>query len=205
MSTIGIDLGTTNTVVAMVYDDGPQVVPRGEPRLIPSVVGFEKRTVGTPTVVGEAAARMEAGEGLAAVRSIKRLMGRTYDAAVEEGSEDFFLSERTGRLVKALGGDLQVAVNAGWPEAKRFWPAEISAHVLREAKAHAERCLKRKVEAAAITVAAYFRHPHACPAEVSWATCSTSPARPRSRSRAWSASAWTSRSSSSTGAAARST
>jgi molecular chaperone DnaK (HSP70) len=158
MSTVGIDLGTTNTVVAMVYDDGPHVVPRGAPYLIPSVVGFERGTVGAPTAVGETADRM--GPGLAAVRSIKRLMGRTYEQAIEEGSEDFFGSTGAGRLVKALGGDLQLEVNAGWSESKRLWPHEISSHVLREAKAHAERCLKRPITAATITVPAYFGDPH---------------------------------------------
>lgn len=158
MSAVGIDLGTTNTVVAMVYDDGPHVVPRGTPRLIPSVVGFERGTAGVPTVVGEKADRM--GAGFAAVRSIKRLMGRRYEQAIEDGSEDFFRSPTTGRLVEALAGDLQVEVNPGWTEARRFWPYEISASILREAKAHAERCLKRPVTEAAITVPAYFGDPH---------------------------------------------
>jgi molecular chaperone DnaK (HSP70) len=158
MSAIGIDLGTTNTVVAMVYDDGPHVVPRGTPRLIPSVVGFDRGTPGVPVAVGEKADRM--GEGFAAVRSIKRLMGRRYEQAIEDGSEDFFRSPKTGRMVEALAGDLQVEVDAGWPEPRRFWPHEISASILREAKAHAERCLKRPVTEATITVPAYFGDPH---------------------------------------------
>lgn len=153
-TTIGIDLGTTNTVVAMVYDDGPHVMPRGGGVVIPSVLGFERGTSGTPRV-GDEADRMPA-----AVRSIKRLMGRTYQAAIEEGSDRFFASDGGGRLVRALAGDLQVEVNAGWPQAKRFWPHEISAHILREARAHAERCLKRPVTGATITVPAYFGDPH---------------------------------------------
>src|SRR5215510_11488540 len=126
--TVGIDLGTTNTVVAMVYDDGPHVMPRGSGAVIPSVVGFERGSSGPPKV-GDEADRMGS-----AIRSIKRLMGRTYEADIEEGSDHFFASDGGGRLVRALAGDLQLEVNAGWPHPKRFWPAEISAHVLREAK-----------------------------------------------------------------------
>jgi molecular chaperone HscA len=154
MSTIGIDLGTTNTVVAMVYDDGPHVMPRGGGVIIPSVVGFERGTTGAPKV-GDEADRMASS-----IRSIKRLMGRTYEAAIEEGSDQFFASDGGGRLVRALGGDLQVEVDAGWPQPRRFWPHEISAHILREARAHAERCLKRPVTGATITVPAYFGDPH---------------------------------------------
>ncbi|HET9317830.1 MAG TPA: Hsp70 family protein, partial [Vicinamibacteria bacterium] len=153
-TTIGIDLGTTNTVVAMVYDDGPHVMPRGGGVIIPSVVRFEPGSSGPP-VVGEEAERMPA-----AIRSIKRLMGRTYEGAIEEGSERFFASDEGGRLARALAGDLQLEVNAGWPQPKRFWPHEIQAHILREAKAHAERCLKRPVTGATITVPAYFGDPH---------------------------------------------
>ena len=155
MSTIGIDLGTTNTVVAMVYDDGPHVMPRGGGLIIPSVVRFEGGSTGPP-VVGEVAERMPA----AAIHSIKRLMGRTYAGAIEEGSERFFASDEGGRLARALAGDLQLEVNAGWPQPKRFWPHEIQAHILREAKAYAERCLKRPVTGATITVPAYFGDPH---------------------------------------------
>jgi molecular chaperone DnaK (HSP70) len=153
-TTIGIDLGTTNTVVAMVYDDGPHVIPRGGGAVIPSVVRFDRTSAGPPSV-GDEADRMPA-----AIRSIKRLMGRTYEGAIEEGSERFFASDEGGRLVRALAGDLQLEVSAGWPQPKRFWPHEIQAHILREAKAHAERCLKRPVTGATITVPAYFGDPH---------------------------------------------
>ncbi len=153
-TTIGIDLGTTNTVVAMVYDDGPHVMPRGSGVIIPSVVGFERGSTGPPKV-GDEADRMPA-----AIRSIKRLMGRTYEGAIEEGSERLFAGGGGGRLVQALAGDLQLEVNAGWPQPKRFWPHEIQAHILREARAHAERCLKRAVTGATITVPAYFGDPH---------------------------------------------
>ena len=152
---IGIDLGTTNTVVAMVYDDGPHVMPRGSGAIIPSVVGFERGTTGAPRV-GDEADRM----GARAIRSVKRLMGRTYETAIEEGSERFFASDGGGRLVRALAGDLQLEVDAGGPQPKRFWPHEISGHILREAKAHAERCLRRTVTGATITVPAYFGDPH---------------------------------------------
>src|SRR5689334_17361454 len=98
MARIGIDLGTTNTVVAMVYDDGAHVVPRGRGRVIPSAVFF--RGPGD-VVVGEEAEKWLA-EGRV-VRSVKRLMGRTYAEAVREGSEAYFRSEGSVRLVRRGG------------------------------------------------------------------------------------------------------
>lgn len=153
MARIGIDLGTTNTVVAMVYDDGAHVVPRGRGRVIPSAVFF--RGPGD-VVVGEEAEKWMA-EGRV-VRSVKRLMGRTYAEAVREGSEAYFRSEGSVRLVRRGGSDLGLAIGDRNPET--LWPHEVSAWVLREARAHAEKALGRTVEAAAITVPAYFRDSH---------------------------------------------
>jgi molecular chaperone HscA len=153
MARIGIDLGTTNTVVAMVYDDGAHVVPRGRGRVIPSTVFFRgPRDV----VVGEEAEKWMA-EGRV-VRSVKRLMGRTHTEAVREGSEAYFRSEGSVRLVRRGGSDLGLAIGEG--DGQTLWPHEVSAWVLREARAHAEKALGRKVAAAAITVPAYFRDSH---------------------------------------------
>jgi len=73
MARVGIDLGTTNTVVAMVYDDGAHVVPRGRGRVIPSAVFFRWEKGEGDVVVGEEAEKWMA-EGRVA-RSVKRLTG----------------------------------------------------------------------------------------------------------------------------------
>src|SRR5262245_60031620 len=159
MARIGIDLGTTNTVVAMVYDDGPHVVPRGRGRLIPSAVFFRWEQGPSDVVVGEEAERWMA-EGRV-VRSVKRLMGRTYAEAVQENSAKYFAHDQgTVRLVRRGGHALGLEIHRPEAEPRVMWPHEVSAWVLREAKAHAERCLERTIEVATVTVPAYFRDPH---------------------------------------------
>jgi molecular chaperone DnaK (HSP70) len=158
MALIGIDLGTTNTVAALTYDDGPHVIPRGEGRVIPSVVYYRWESGLDDVVVGQDAEKWEA-DGTA-LRSVKRLMGRTYDEALREGSGRYF-STNGGpvRLVRRGERDLGLEVRRRRREAV-LWPHEVSAHVLRTARRHAESCLKRAVDGAAITVPAYFRDPH---------------------------------------------
>jgi molecular chaperone DnaK (HSP70) len=155
---IGIDLGTTNTVAAMVYDDGPHAVPRGHGRLIPSAVFYRWEKGESDVVVGEDAERWMA-EGRV-VRSVKRLMGRTHAEALAEGSAKYFSTgQGTVRLVRRGGLDLGLEVGSGSKQAL-LWPHEVSAWVLREAKAHAERSLGCPIEGATVTVPAYFRDPH---------------------------------------------
>ena len=211
MARIGIDLGTTNSVVAMVYDDGAHVVPRGRGRVIPSAVFFRGRD-GSDVVVGEEAERWMA-EGRV-VRSVKRLMGRTHAQALAEKSDRYF--PPTGgsvRLVRRGENDLGLALGDG-AGTLTLWPHEVSAWVLREARAHAERGLGRAIEAAAITVPAYFRDAHR-----GGDARRRAPGRPRGvgrpagrarrrrrwRSRRWWASGRVSRCWWWTGAAARST
>ena len=98
MARIGIDLGTTNSVVAMVYDDGAHVVPRGRGRVIPSAVFFRGRD-GSDVVVGEEAERWMA-EGRV-VRSVKRLMGRTHAQALAEKSDEVLPAHRRQRAAGA--------------------------------------------------------------------------------------------------------
>ncbi|HSB60896.1 MAG TPA: Hsp70 family protein, partial [Vicinamibacteria bacterium] len=105
MLRVGIDLGTTNSLVAMVYDDGPHVVPRGRGRIIPSVVHFRGEAGPADVLVGEEADNLE--EGLRVVRSVKRLMGRTFDEAEREGSHRYFrLDGEDVRLVRRGDHDL---------------------------------------------------------------------------------------------------
>jgi actin-like ATPase involved in cell morphogenesis len=159
MARVGIDLGTTNSLLAMVYDDGPHVVPRGTGRIIPSVVHYRWDAGDDDVVVGEEADNLE--DGLRVVRSIKRLMGRTYEEAEREGSREYFRPDGEDvRLVRRGDHDLGLEVRKPGREPRTFWPQEVSAHVLREARRHAETSLGRPVEGAVITVPAYFRDPH---------------------------------------------
>ena len=139
---IGIDLGTTNTVAAIAGDKGPEVLRAadGAP-LLPSVVHY--RTDGT-VEVGEAALAALTGDPGAVVASIKRLMGR--------GPED----------VRRLAGHLpfEIIPGAGMVRLKirdrQLTPVEISAEILRGAKARAEQSLGRPVSKVVVTVPAYF-------------------------------------------------
>lgn len=158
MTLIGIDLGTTNTLAAMVYDDGPHVIPRGEGRIIPSVVYFRWESGADDVVVGRDAEKWEA-DGTA-IRSAKRLMGRTYEEALREGSDRYFPADaEEACLVRRGEHDLGLRVRRRHREAL-VWPHEVGARVLAEARRHAEACLQRDVEGAVITVPAYFRDPH---------------------------------------------
>jgi len=157
MARIGIDLGTTNTVVALVYDDGPHVVPRGRGRIIPSVVHFRGEDGDADIVTGEEADRFESGTRV--VRSVKRLMGRTHDEALSEGSAKFFPPDAGSvRLVRRGRADLGLHLVGA--DGRVVWPHEVSAHVLREAKRHAEAVLQTTVDTAVVTVPAYFGGPH---------------------------------------------
>ena len=143
MARIGIDLGTTNSVVAMVYDDGAHVVPRGRGRVIPSTVFFRGKGGADDVVVGEEAERWMA-EGRV-VRSVKRLMGRTYAEALAEKSDKYFRpSGGSVRLIKRGENDVGLAIGDEG-RAQTLWPHEVSAWVLREARAHAERSLGRAI------------------------------------------------------------
>jgi len=143
---IGIDLGTTNTVVAISSDSKPEVVrgERGE-TLIPSVVAYAKD--GT-VVVGEVARRHLLDAPETVVSSIKRLMGRgVEDIKAVAGSLPYDIAP----AVAGEGGMVRLAISG-----RRLSPVEISADILRAAKARAEASLGRAVERAVITVPAYF-------------------------------------------------
>ncbi len=143
---IGIDLGTTNTVVAISSDSKPEVVrgERGE-TLIPSVVAYGRD--GT-VVVGEVARRHLLDAPETVVSSIKRLMGRGVDDLKSvAGSLPYDIAPAAADE----GGMVRLAVSG-----RRLSPVEISADILRAAKARAEASLGRTVERAVITVPAYF-------------------------------------------------
>jgi molecular chaperone DnaK len=118
---IGIDLGTTNSVVAVMEGGTPVVIPNQEgSRLTPSVVGFTKDG---EILVGQIAKRQAVTNPENTVSSIKRFMGRRYDEVTEE------IKKVPYKVVKAPNGDARVEIRG-----KQYSPAEISAMILRKLK-----------------------------------------------------------------------
>ncbi len=140
---IGIDLGTTNSVVAVVEGGNPTVIANQEgSRLTPSVVAFTKEG---ETLVGQVAKRQAITNPENTVFSIKRFMGRRHEEVVQE------IKLVPYKAVKASNGDARVEIRG-----KVHSPPEISAMVLRKLKEAAEAYLGEKVSQAVITVPAYF-------------------------------------------------
>ncbi|MGD2058941.1 MAG: molecular chaperone DnaK [Anaerolineales bacterium] len=142
---IGIDLGTTNSVVAVMEGGDPTVIPTAEGgRLLPSVVAFSKSG---ERMVGQTAKRQAVVNSENTVYSIKRFIGRHYDEVEEERK---MVSYET---VKGPAGDVRVKIPA---TGKEYAPQEISAMVLAKLKQDAEAYLGEAVTQAVITVPAYF-------------------------------------------------
>src|SRR3990170_4244024 len=140
---IGIDLGTTNSVVAVLEAGDPVVIPNAEGgRTTPSVVAFAKNG---ERLVGQVAKRQAVTNPENTVFSIKRFMGRKYSEVSEEQKMVPY------KVVEAQNGDARVSV-----EGKLYSPPEISAMVLQKLKDSAEQHLGEKVKKAVITVPAYF-------------------------------------------------
>src|SRR6266581_3236465 len=140
---IGIDLGTTNAVVAVMEGGDPVVIPNAEGgRLTPSVVGFTKDG---ERLVGQIAKRQAVTNPQNTVFSIKRFMGRKMSEVKEEAARVPY---------KVVGGPNDVAMVE--VQGKRYTPPEISAMILQKMKQTAEDYLGYKVEKAVITVPAYF-------------------------------------------------
>jgi molecular chaperone DnaK len=140
---IGIDLGTTNSVVSVMEGKEAKVIPNAEGnRLTPSVVAFTDKG---ETVVGEPARRQAITNPTKTIYSIKRFMGRRHN---EVASEEKIVP------YKVVGGpEDYVKVEVG---NKDYTPPEISAYILRKLKEAAESYLGHKVNKAVITVPAYF-------------------------------------------------
>jgi len=140
---IGIDLGTTNSVVAVMEGGEPKVIVNEEgSRLTPSVVAFTKDG---EILVGQVAKRQAITNPENTIYSIKRFMGRRYDEVTEE------IKMVPYKVVRAPNGDARVEVMG-----KQYSPPEISAMILRKLKQSAEAYLGEKVTDAVITVPAYF-------------------------------------------------
>ncbi|MDD5141336.1 MAG: molecular chaperone DnaK [Verrucomicrobiales bacterium] len=144
---LGIDLGTTNSCMAVMDSGEPLVLENSEgKRTTPSVVAFTKSG---ERVVGDAAKRQAVTNSRNTVYSIKRFMGRKFDEVQEE------IKRVPYKVVKAANGDVAVEVEVdGKP--KQFSPPEISAMILSKLKADAETRLGEKITQAVITVPAYF-------------------------------------------------
>ncbi|MFM2097834.1 MAG: hypothetical protein RIT06_462 [Chloroflexota bacterium] len=144
---IGIDLGTTNSVVAAMVGGEPTVISSSEGgRTVPSVVGFVK---GGERVVGQLAKRQAVTNPKNTVFSIKRFMGRRYDDA--EVTKTKLLVPYTIEKDGASDG-VRVKIDGG----TSFTPPEVSAMILQKLKADAEAFLGEKITEAVITVPAYF-------------------------------------------------
>ncbi|MFN2239129.1 MAG: molecular chaperone DnaK [Thermoanaerobaculia bacterium] len=140
---IGIDLGTTNSVVAVMEGGEPKVIVNAEgSRITPSVVGFARNG---ERLVGQVAKRQAVTNPENTVFSIKRFMGRKFGEVNEEMKMVPYKVER------ASNGDVRIAI-----EGKEFPPPEISAMILQKLKQAAEDYLGEKVDRAVITVPAYF-------------------------------------------------
>jgi molecular chaperone DnaK len=141
---IGIDLGTTNSAVAVMEGGSPKVIPTAEGRnLIPSIVAFK----GEETLVGDSAKRQMVMNSQSTIHSAKRFMGRKFNDKVVQNA----LKHIAYDIVE--GKDGMVVVKIG---NKTYTPQEISAKVLGKAKADAESYLGQTVDRAVITVPAYF-------------------------------------------------
>ncbi|HIQ02115.1 MAG TPA: molecular chaperone DnaK, partial [Anaerolineales bacterium] len=144
---VGIDLGTTNSVVAVLEGGEPVVIPTAEGgRLCPSVVAFTKTD---ERLVGQTARRQAIVNPENTIFSIKRLMGRRYDDPEVEKARQIL----PYKIISGPAGDARVSI----PQTgKEYPPQEISAMILRKLKQDAEAYLGEEVTQAVITVPAYF-------------------------------------------------
>jgi len=140
---IGIDLGTTNSVVAVMEGNDPVVIPNAEGgRTTPSVVAFTKTG---ERLVGQAAKRQAVTNSQNTIYSIKRFMGRFYDEVTEE------MKLVPYKVVRGENNTARVQIGD-----RVYSPPEISAMILQKMKQTAEDYLGQKVTDAVITVPAYF-------------------------------------------------
>ncbi len=144
---LGIDLGTTNSCMAVMEGGEPVVIPNAEgARTTPSVVAFTKSG---ERVVGQAAKRQAVTNPRNTVFSSKRLIGRKFNEVREEVKNMPF------KVVEGKNGDAYIEVQIG-DKVEQYAPQQISAFVLGKLKADAEAYLGEKISQAVITVPAYF-------------------------------------------------
>ena len=145
--TLGIDLGTTNSCMAVMEGGEPVVIENSEgARTTPSIVAFSKSG---ERLVGQAAKRQAVTNAQNTIFSIKRFMGRKFEEVQDEAKRVPY------KIVRAANGDAHVQVEING-EKKTFSPPEISAMILAKLKADAEAKLGETITDAVITVPAYF-------------------------------------------------
>lgn len=143
---IGIDLGTTNSVVAVMEGGEPVVIPSAEgSRLFPSVVAVNPKT--GERLVGQVAKRQAVINPQNTIFSVKRFMGRKYSDPEVQRAKGYVPYE----VHEATNGDVRVVMNA-----REYSPPEVSAMILQKIKTDAEAYLGQSVTQAVITVPAYF-------------------------------------------------
>src|SRR5881227_4490596 len=143
---LGIDLGTTNSVMAIIEAGEPTVIENTEgSRLTPSVVAVNPKT--NERLVGQVAKRQAITNPENTIFSVKRFMGRKFDDVEVQKA----LKVVPYKVSKASNGDVRVVLNG-----KEYSPPEISAMILQKLKADAEAKLGEKITQAVITVPAYF-------------------------------------------------
>src|SRR5688500_7829057 len=142
----GIDLGTTNSLVAIIHPESKQPIAlkeHGSGSLVPSIIYFD---ASGHITVGEEAKKHLINDPRNTIFSVKRLMGKSYNDIKERSS--FFtykvIDDNTEKLVKIQAGE------------KFYTPIELSSYILKELKSRAEHILKTQVTKAVITVPAYF-------------------------------------------------
>jgi molecular chaperone DnaK len=142
---IGIDLGTSNSVVCVMEGGTPQVIPNQEgARTTPSIVAFTSKG---ETLVGQIARRQALTNPLNTIHGVKRLVGRRFDSPAVKAA----MRLCPYRIVEAPNGDAHVQIDD-----RVYSPPEIEAIVLRKLKAAAEDYLGEPVEEAIVSVPAYF-------------------------------------------------
>src|SRR4029079_5461320 len=142
---IGIDLGTTNSCVAVMEGKAPKVIENAEGmRTTPSIVAF---TDDGQILVGQPAKRQAVTNPERTIFAVKRLIGRRYDDPMVDKDKKLV----PYKIVKAPNGDAWVEVDG-----KKYSPSQISAFILQKMKETAEAYLGQTVEQAVITVPAYF-------------------------------------------------
>ncbi len=144
---LGIDLGTTNSCMAVMDGDEPVVVPNAEgARTTPSVVAFTKTG---ERLVGQAAKRQAITNPQNTIFSAKRFIGRKYEEVEAEAGNLPY------KLVKSDSGDAYIECQVG-DKTEQFAPQQIASFVLAKLKADAEAYLGESITEAVVTVPAYF-------------------------------------------------
>src|SRR4051794_29426876 len=142
---LGIDLGTTNSVVAVIEAGEPTVLENSEgARITPSIVAITKSG---ERLVGQVAKRQAVTNPENTVFSVKRLMGRKYDDAEVQRT----IKNTPYKITRAANGDVRIVMGG-----REYSPPEVSAMILQKLKTDAEARLGEKITQAVITVPAYF-------------------------------------------------